>query len=895
MRQRHDRAREKRLWRLPPRSFAAFAVLALLSFATPSLTPVPALAEEYAQPISNKFNTTGRQITLPVPLEESGLALGEVLVRIAPDDSVSVEKSGLAERLQKIADAGTLERLASAGGGDTFAPLAALEAIGLRVRFDYGLQELHIDLSAEQHTEGEVRLRGRRTPIVSEARAEPAFISGYVNIIAGADHDWGTGSNGYDDGQDGETSGRLEFESAVRAGNVVIENTAVYSGDVDGNECPTGAECVYGHVAGLKRSATRAIYDLQEDEVRLSAGDTEALGTGYQRATELFGLSAEKSPRKLNPGESSAPSGSGTFRLDRASDIEVIINGASIQRFHLRPGIYNLRDLPLSTGANGIELVISDDTGERRTLQFTSFFDGNLLAEGKSEWGAAGGVPSYVRDEERIYSSDGTMGTGYFRYGLSDEVTGELALQADTEVASAGGGVLSGTPWGIVGLFGAASTSAAGAGAAADFYWDLVNFEGLTGARGESLHFDARLRSTDFHLPGDFLTVATGILYPETNYWLRLNASYTAPIGEEITATLAARYQFADEDRQSISPYTFKGDRYGADITLSRPIGRMASASVLAGYSNESYLTSDLGETEAKPEFRAAMRVNMRTDEGPSISAAYDTIDKMGTVSAYHSEGNGLGRWDTSVDLQQRGSSDTLGVSGAIGYQGNRMQLRLSQYADYEGAGFDSFSPSTRRQRTSVRAGTAIAFADGMVAVGAPVRGGAFAIVQPHASIGDQDVIVGTADYVRAEADALGPALVSELPAYMPSSIPVDVPDLPVGYSIGAGAFDTFAPYKAGYALEVGSDYAVSVLGTLLMADGTPVALLTGFASPESNSSKKVSVFTNAAGKFGAEGLAPGRWIIEMDTEGARTRFIVDVPEGATGVFKAGTLMPVGT
>jgi outer membrane usher protein len=54
-------------------------------------------------------------------------------------------------------------------------------------------------------------------------------------------------------------------------------------------------------------------------------------------------------------------------------------------------------------------------------------------------------------------------------------------------------------------------------------------------------------------------------------------------------------------------------------------------------------------------------------------------------------------------------------------------------------------------------------------------------------------------------------------------------------------------------------------------------------------------VFTNAAGKFGAEGLAPGRWIIEMDTEGARTRFIVDVPEGATGVFKAGTLMPVGT
>ena len=118
--------------------------------------------------------------------------------------------------------------------------------------------------------------------------------------------------------------------------------------------------------------------------------------------------------------------------------------------------------------------------------------------------------------------------------------------------------------------------------------------------------------------------------------------------------------------------------------------------------------------------------------------------------------------------------------------------------------------------------------------------------------------------------------------------------DLPIGYSLGAGTFDTFAPYRGGYKFEVGSAYSVQAFGTLLKSDGEPIALLTGVAYTADNPEKQVAVFTNSSGKFGADGLAPGKWIIDMATEGAPTRFVIDIPKGTDGLYQAGTLKPAG-
>ncbi len=183
-------------------------------------------------------------------------------------------------------------------------------------------------------------------------------------------------------------------------------------------------------------------------------------------------------------------------------------------------------------------------------------------------------------------------------------------------------------------------------------------------------------------------------------------------------------------------------------------------------------------------------------------------------------------------------------------------------------------------------------FADGAFGIGQPVRGNGFAIVEAHQSIAGKTVTVGAGEDVRARSDWLGSAVVSDVPAYTNSTLAVDVADLPVGYSLGAGGFDTHAPHKAGYRLRVGSDYSVSAYGTLLKANGEPVGLLTGTASPVDDPARQVAIFTNAAGRFGAEGLAPGRWTITMATEDTPTVFELTVPEGTDGLFRAGELRP---
>ncbi len=162
----------------------------------------------------------------------------------------------------------------------------------------------------------------------------------------------------------------------------------------------------------------------------------------------------------------------------------------------------------------------------------------------------------------------------------------------------------------------------------------------------------------------------------------------------------------------------------------------------------------------------------------------------------------------------------------------------------------------------------------------------------PHESLSGNTVTVGSADHVVAAADDFGNALVPDLPAYTPSTTSVDVDNLPLGYSLGSGVFETYAPYKAGYVFEVGSGHSVTVYGTLVKADGTPVALQTGTATAAGDESRSVAVFTNGEGRFGAEGLAPGRWNISMAGEAGTLIYAVDVPENAMGLVKVGTLHP---
>ena len=813
-------------------------------------------------------------------------------IRINADNSISIPKASLIEKLGPALKGGFRQKLETLPDQGGYVSVTSLKSAGFNARFDPGQLELNFVPSAEQRPVGELSLGGYRHRVQSAAAVRPAMFSAYLNVIAGVDYLWGS------DGREDEAAGTLELEGVFRVYGLVVENEFTWDGRVDTYTCPTTAVCTYEHDGGFKRRRSRGIYDFGESQVRLQFGDVDTYGGGFQRTPDLLGITIEKSPRKLAPGESIRPTGSSSFRIESNATVEVFVNGAPVRRFQLRPGNYNLRDLPLATGANDVELAITDNSGQRRVLRYTSYFDGALLAAGKSEWSLSGGFGSYLKDKEREYLTEQPFGSGFLRYGLTDSVTGEAHVQGDEHVIMGGLGVFSATPWGFMGLEGAVSDSRSGMGYAVNFNYALANIRGLASAWSggrETLAFGAEYRSSAFRAAGEFSETASGILYPRNNYWLRLYGSYSVPVTSLVSLSFSGRYQFADDKQLVLSPYTLKGDRYGADVTVSAPLTAWATASLTAGYSNKSYLSSYAATgTEPGGEFRAMARVYVRPTENTRLSASYDTLNQQTYVSGHHSVGRGIDRWETTVDVNQSGHDERAQATGSVAYFGNRGDVRVAHSTGFNGVTWDRFSATPSDQRSSLRVGTAIGFADGAFGWGQPVRGGSFAVVYPHKSITGKDVIVGSKDEPIARADGWGPVIVPSIPSYTSSTIAVDVPEAPVGYSLGAGGFDTFAPYKAGYKLQVGSDYSVSAYGTLLKANGEPVALLTGTAAPVGNPEKQVAVFTNAAGRFGAEGLAPGRWVIEMATEGAPTKFVIDIPKGTDGLFKAGTLRPSG-
>ena len=177
--------------------------------------------------------------------------------------------------------------------------------------------------------------------------------------------------------------------------------------------------------------------------------------------------------------------------------------------------------------------------------------------------------------------------------------------------------------------------------------------------------------------------------------------------------------------------------------------------------------------------------------------------------------------------------------------------------------------------------------------MGRPIQDG-FLIAKPHRSLAGKSVRINPQQKSdEAHSDSLGPALIGSLSAYSPRLIVYDVPDAPLGYDLGQGNIQISPPYRGGYNLGIGSDYNLLVIGRLLDARGEPVSLLAGKAIDlKALERPALTVFTSRDGKFGAQGLRPGQWRVEMPTE-PPTVYEFNVLENASGIVRLGDIQPV--
>jgi outer membrane usher protein len=793
-------------------------------------------------PIARSETQEAEPITLALPLTLDGRYVGDINVRIAGDD-ISFDGARFLELIQPDLVAATLEEIRARMIAGRLTPASASTG-AVRVNFDPALQELAVSSVANARNRRQIDLRpgagGDSSPVVT-----PEPVAFFINGAFAYDHILENRANPLDRGRQ-PLAGTLEIGGRI------------------GGERGVAFISRHAYQEGLERSfqrvETQLIYDNVESLIRVTAGDLRYRGANLQSLPRLAGISVERF-FGLEPTRIYRPIGETSFVLERPSTVQVKINGLIFQELYLTGGQYDLRDLPLTQGANNVELLIRDDTGREQIITSNNFFDYDLLDEGVSDFSFAGGVRSRF-DNGLIRYSDDWVGSGFFRLGLSQTVTAGVDIQGDRHGGTAGATGIWASPIGI--LRAQASVShrdGFGTGtAAAVGYLATGRFDQIW---RWSLRADAQHQSANFTTVSDLVQLGPGGIVRNTSSRFSGNAQIN---NQRLTLTASGEYE---------------GIRGGRDRSSALIGGTYNVNAALAVGAFGRYIRS--GE---RSDTGAFLQLTWAPGRNRLARASYDTSRDEAELNYRYSPPPFVGTTGYEVGLRRSGEQDRAELSGRISHVSNRFEASV-QHDVFSTAGFAS---SQRVQVSRASIASAIVFAGGKVAISRPVREG-FAIVSRHPSLAGKKILVDPVESgVRARTDALGAAVVPDLPSYSRTSVYVDVVDLPLGYDLGSGQFGFRAPLYSGYDVTVGSGASVTMIGMVYRANGDPVSLVGGSLVPlASPDAEPIPVFTNRTGRLVGIGLKPGKYRLTLLTDPPFTTEI-DIPAGSEGLVNLGDI-----
>lgn len=835
------------LWRPAPRRAPPGAVSHLL---LPLLMALPMLcALPQVSPAKSPAGSASRQIEIVLPLRDGPFLLAELRTQSTTSGEMQVEGARLVESLRPMLKPKTMKAVESAVAGQPFVPVGELADSGVAIRYDGVANELRLEVDPGQRSPRPISVIGTPDEIASRSFVEPSPLSAFANLRSNVDY-----VSQAPDGQDtGIIAPSGTLDGAVRLFGPVIEGESNFNG------------------ADWVRRGTRAVYDLPEAVLRLQAGDLFLERTGFQSAEDAAGLSVSRLYNQLAPGRNVRPTGRRSLKIDRPSDVSIFVNGRPMRRLRLQPGTYDVQDFTFFSGDNAVQIIVEDDTGRREVIDYSLFFSRDLLDPGLGEFVLFGGIEAPASNNEPDYRPSKPVMSSFYRRGLTETFTAGINAQADSDTRMAGLSGLLATPLGsFAGDLAGSKRSGDGFGAALALQWELLNFE--LGPPGQN-----SLRTTLEARSNTFATINADDSSETNNPFIVDTAvSYSRELGPSTSGTISTRYAFA---RNNAS------DSYGADLTLSQQFGNDWLLGLTVGYNrNDSARSTDSGVFGSG--VNAFLSLSFAIDVRSQARATYDTRDSRSALT--YSRYGGQRNDSYSIDAQLERTNEDASLSGNATYYGNRGEIGLAHTANVT-----NLSGDTLENRTSLRPSFSLAYAGGQLAIGRPILN-SFALVGDAANLDGRTVSLGpSSDEEEARSDWLMPAMVWDLSPYSPRRLTFDVADLPVGYDLGAGAFDLNPPYKAGYDLTVGSLYNVTAVGTLFDANGEALALSVGEAAETPSAGKRtVSVFTNRSGRFVAQGVAPGHWRLRMDAT-PPLEFELLIPDDTVGLFRTGDLRPI--
>lgn len=797
-----------------------------------------------------QLNPTGRDIELISLLKISDSVVGEAEVIITADDDILLPKESTIVLLTPLITIDALERLESTSHPNQLSQDDFRRA-GLDLNFDLSTLECVVTVPA--HFLRTQQLSFYTSSQTNHNYLDPAWLSGYINVSLS-----GTQSQVADTGSQETTSFNHHFESALNVGALNIEYESAYD-DVDGG------------VSEYVRRGARVNIDFPSQGTRLVVGDMFNAGKNLQDSADILGVGITRD-FTLIPTRNVRPKATQTFTLQRTSSVDVLVDGAVVQRLTLNAGSYSLSDIPLAQGTNDVELVITDSSGQEERIQFSVATGNDLLDRGEFEYSVMFGVPSETVANEIDYLTDERLLHGYFDVGVAPWLTLGVNGQVKEDLSQYGFSTLVATDLGVTELIASQSRHPTlGDGHAIRVAYDAEFLESNPFKPQLSIIYD--YQSKNFAGVSNDLAATTS--FNSVEHYVSLFSAMD--VTTRFRAALSGTYSSGTEDDDnywSVSP-SFSGPLLGTPATWS------------TRFNYRHYQYSD-------DEYNTTLTLSWPLSRATRVVGRYQSDNDYASIDLSYKEGVGnSGGISAFATLETERDVDS-NIDAGVNYTGNQLQVIADHTTRYQ-----DFQEDKRNHNTRLELSSSIAFAGTSVAIGRPV-GEAFAVVNKHHSLTENKVAIDpdrNTDYARVFSVSDNNMLVSDLVAYSPQLIGYDVENLPPGYDLGDGVFSVYPGYKRGYQLEIGSDAVLTVLGNLFDAlTKEPISLISGSAiylgEEQDISDKKqkpLAFFTNRTGRFAISGMRPGTYRLELNMRPKRSLELV-LSENSDVLIRVGDL-----
>ena len=585
--------------------------------------------------------------------------------------------------------------------------------------------------------------------------------------------------------------------------------------------------------------AVRGLSYLAVDDVsrmqRLVVGDAYSASTALGGAALLAGVSVTRE-FSLDPYFVRQPLPKLSGAILTPSTLDLYVNGMLVREQALAPGQFEVRNLPVPSGAGQVSYVVRDAFGRTQEFATPYYASSGVLADGVSEYGyqlgmrrTGFGIDSFSYDWPELLARH--------RIGFGNWITAGYRFESRVSsgfgiLASGGPTIALALPLGELDIDAALSADGALGGAAGAMSYSLFV---------QSVTIGVSARSMTRH----YANVSQAAL--DDRPLLQLLGSVGVPVARRLSLALEGQAN-SMRDAGLTTGLTLRGD-----VRLSKDVSLIVA-----------------GTRERAPGTQ------------PTWGMFATLLYNFGAGSSADASGNIGGPAAASAGVQK-----SLPLGEGFGYQ-----LRTSVQQDQDGTGFGvvqyqgaygSYTANyARAGQANSGSGTAagsLVLVDGNVMASRPVQDG-YALIQVPGVPGVRGYLNNTE---IGRTDSRGNLLVPSLQSYYGNRLSIADADVPFDLQLDSNERVVATPLRGGALVRFGVQKIRAVSG-LVRIDGAVPAfgemLVDGaLRSP-----------LGGKGEFWFEGLSVGRHRAQAEFADGACSFDLEVPPGADAKVDLGTL-----